>query len=550
MRAAIYARYSSDLQRDASIEDQVRICRTRIEAEGWQLAATYTDHAVSGTSRLRPGYQKLLEGARAGVFDIVVAEALDRLSRDQEDVAALYKHLSFSGVRLVTLAEGVINELHVGLKGTMNALYIKDLAQKTRRGLEGRVRQGRSGGGLCYGYEVVRELDARGEPVHGGRKINEAEAAVVRRIFRSFAAGKSPRAIAHELNSESVPGPGGRPWGDTTIRGHVLRRTGLLHNELYIGKLVWNKQRYVKDPTTSKRLARLNPESAWIVQEVPDLRIVDQPLWEQVQARLGLIRNAPRTQKALEKKFWLKRRPKHLLTGLAHCATCGAPLASVGKDYLGCSAARRHGTCQNRHSIRRETVEGLILDGLKNQLMAPEVVAEFVREFHAELNRQQGRLELGAVQKRRELDEVTRKLAGLIEAIADGLRAPGLQARLDQFEKRKAELSFELQEATPSPLRLHPNLSELYRKKVADLQLAIADPATRSEALEILRGLVERVEVHAGKDGIRIGLTGEIANMLKLSTGVESVATEPHRSSIKVVAGARFEPATSAKLGS
>lgn len=232
MRAVIYARYSSDLQRDASIEDQVRTCRARIEAEGWRLAGTYTDHAISGASRLRPGYQKLLEDARAGAFDIVMAEALDRLSRDQEDVAALYKQLSFAGVKLVTLAEGAINELHVGLKGTMNALYIKDLAQKTRRGLEGRVRQGRSGGGLCYGYDVVRELDARGEPVYGGRKINEAEAAVVRRIFEAFAAGKSPRAIAHELNADGVAGPGGRPWGDTTIRGHALRRTGLLHNEL------------------------------------------------------------------------------------------------------------------------------------------------------------------------------------------------------------------------------------------------------------------------------------------------------------------------------
>src|SRR5262245_27651019 len=119
MRAVIYARYSTDLQRDASIEDQVRLCSARIASEGWQLTSTYTDHAISGASRFRPGYQKLLEDARGGTFDVVVAEALDRLSRDQEDVAALYKHLGFAGVRLLTLAEGEISELHVGLKGTM-----------------------------------------------------------------------------------------------------------------------------------------------------------------------------------------------------------------------------------------------------------------------------------------------------------------------------------------------------------------------------------------------------------------------------------------------
>ena len=168
---------------------------------GWQLIATYTDAAISGASRLRPGYQKLLKDARGGQFDIVVAEALDRLSRDQEDVAGLYKQLGFCGVKLVTLAEGEISELHVGLKGTMNALFLKDLAAKTRRGIEGRVRQGRSGGGLCYGYEVARELGPDGTPIPGGRQINEAEAGIVRRIFREYVAGVSPRRIAFSLNT-------------------------------------------------------------------------------------------------------------------------------------------------------------------------------------------------------------------------------------------------------------------------------------------------------------------------------------------------------------
>ena len=131
MRAVVYARYSTDLQRDASIEDQVRLCRGRIEQEGWAYLHAYTDRAVSGASVLRAAYQQLLEDARRGQFDIVVAEALDRLSRDQEDVAGLFKRLNFAGVRLVTLAEGEISELHVGLKGTMNALFLKDLADKT-----------------------------------------------------------------------------------------------------------------------------------------------------------------------------------------------------------------------------------------------------------------------------------------------------------------------------------------------------------------------------------------------------------------------------------
>src|SRR3954466_5805374 len=236
-RAAIYARYSSDLQSKASIEDQVRLCREMAVARGWEVVEVYADHAISGASTLRPGYQRLLEDVRAGRCDLVLAEALDRLSRDQEHTAALFKQLSFAGVRLVTVAEGEISELHVGLKGTMNALYLKDLAQKTHRGLEGRVRAGRSGGGRCYGYDLVV-----GET--GARRIDPVEARVIQRIFQDYASGLSPRVIARRLNQEGIPGPHGRRWRDSAIRGHVTRGTGLLNNELYLGRLVWNRLRY------------------------------------------------------------------------------------------------------------------------------------------------------------------------------------------------------------------------------------------------------------------------------------------------------------------
>jgi DNA invertase Pin-like site-specific DNA recombinase len=190
-KVALYARYSTDNQSVVSIEDQFRICQEHAGRERWQVVGTYHDAAISGASViLRPGVQSLLQDAQRGRFDIVLAEALDRVSRDQADVATLFKHLRFAGVQIVTLAEGEISELHVGLKGTMNALFLKDLAAKTHRGLRGRVEKGKAGGGLCYGYDVVKRTDSEGEPVRGERKINEAEAVVVRRIFREFAAGK------------------------------------------------------------------------------------------------------------------------------------------------------------------------------------------------------------------------------------------------------------------------------------------------------------------------------------------------------------------------
>jgi site-specific DNA recombinase len=256
IRAAIYARYSTDLQSAASIEDQVRLCKERIEREGWKLDACYSDRGKSGASALRAGYQRLIEDARSGCFEIVVAEARDRLSRDQEDIAALYKRLRFAGVQLFTLSEGEISELHVGLKGTMNSLFLKDLADKTRRGLRGRVEVGRSGGGLCYGYDVVREMASDGAAMPGRRRINETEAVIVRQIFREYASGRSPRRIASDLNRARIPAPGGAGWGSSTINGNATRGTGILNNELYIGRLVWNRLRYLKDPITGKRISR------------------------------------------------------------------------------------------------------------------------------------------------------------------------------------------------------------------------------------------------------------------------------------------------------
>ncbi|MCP4206359.1 MAG: recombinase family protein, partial [Shimia sp.] len=134
MRAAIYARYSTDIQTNASIEDQHRLCARLIEHNGWREAETYADHGLSGASHPRPAYQRLLADAPNKTFDVVVTESLDRISRDQEHISAFFKQMQFQGIPIVTVAEGNITELHIGLKGTMSSLFLKDLAQKTHRG--------------------------------------------------------------------------------------------------------------------------------------------------------------------------------------------------------------------------------------------------------------------------------------------------------------------------------------------------------------------------------------------------------------------------------
>ena len=227
MKVAIYARYSSENQRDASIADQFRICREFAERQGWKIEREYSDHAMSGATLMRPGFQAMMGVALRKEVDIVLAEALDRFSRDQEDTAGLFKRLTFAGVSIVTLAEGDITFLHIGLKGMMNAMFLKELADKTRRGLRGRIENGKAGGGLCHGYRVVRRFE-NGVVTTGEREINEEEASVVRRIFHGYAAGASPKQIAKTLNREGIPGPQAALWSPSTIHGNPKRGMGVL----------------------------------------------------------------------------------------------------------------------------------------------------------------------------------------------------------------------------------------------------------------------------------------------------------------------------------
>jgi hypothetical protein len=454
-------------------------------------------------------------------------------------VAGLFKQMNFLGIKLLTLAEGEITELHVGLKGTMNALFLKDLAMKTHRGLEGRIREGRSAGGCVYGYDVVRQVDTSGEAIRGGWIINKTEAEVVCRIFCEFASGKSPAAIARDLNNEGIVGPGGRAWQGGTITGHSRRRNGILRNETYIGRLVWNRQRFIKDPKSGKRVPRMNAASEWVIHQVPHLQIIASAIWDRVAERLDEIERSPRARKIRASRFWEKRRPGYLLTDMVRCGSCGGTFASVGCDYLACAASRKMGTCTNRRGIRRRVLEDFILDTLKHHLMHPDLVKEFIAEFTKEVNRQQRTQEVAIDRKRRELTETTTRLDGLIDAIADGLRTPGLKQKLDDLEQRKAILEREIAgEALPAP-RLHPNLAELYRRKVAELAVALEDPTLRDEALGILRGLVERVDIHPIADGFDIDFVGEIVRMVALPALNERGNLEKFRVSAKRVAGAR-----------
>ncbi len=161
---------------------------------------------MTGSVSSRSGYQALREALPRKQFEVIVAESLNRLMRDKEESANFGKHCRYARIPVYTCAEGHATKLIMGIKGTINDVFLDDLADKTRRGLRGRIEAGASAGGLTYGYDVVPAAEGENR---GGRAIDEAEADVVRRILNDYADGASPRAIAAALNREGVPGPSG-----------------------------------------------------------------------------------------------------------------------------------------------------------------------------------------------------------------------------------------------------------------------------------------------------------------------------------------------------
>jgi site-specific DNA recombinase len=499
MHAAIYARFSSDLQDLRSIADQVDLARRYAETRGLTVVEVYDDAAISGASTLnRLGLLRLIADAQVRKFEVIITESLDRLSRSQADIAALYEKLQFLGVRIETLADGAVSEIHVGLKGTMSALFLKDLAQKTRRGQIGRVKAGRIPGGKSYGYEVVKDGNDRGR-----RTISPAEADIVQRIFREYATGKGPLAIVRDLNREGIPGPTGRHWNASALLGSPKRRNGILNNELYMGQILYNRQRFLKDPATGKRISRENPEREWHRQAAPELRIIDDRTWEAVRRRRA-ERGGPH--------LYQLRRPQRPLSGLIYCGACGAKFIVATHDYLRCSARTNRGICDTSRTLLMSEVEQRVLLALRNHLLAPDVVARAVAAYQAERKRlteerrrSRHKLEAAAA-------EVERKITRLLTLVENGHADPiATGPRINELVVERKRLTAALnQQPASNVLEYFPNVADRYRQKVADIHAALSrGEAGDREAIAQMRSLIGRIVVHATPAPEPLGLEVE-----------------------------------------
>ncbi len=555
MLAAIYARYSSENQRESSIEDQQRNCTQYAKRQDWVITHRYEDKALSGSTDARPGYKQMLKDAEAHAFDVLLVDDFSRLSRDQVETEKARRQFVYWGVRLIGVSDGIDtnatgHKMLSSFKGIMNEVYLDDLRDKTCRGMIGQAKKGYHCGGRCYGYQLVPERDphrkdAYGEPERIGTRlaIEPEQARWVRWVYERYAEGWSPLKIVTELNRQRVPPPGlafrrrsdrTPTWCTSALHGDFNRGTGLLNNPLYRGLHVWNRRAYVRDPNRQKIVVRFRPEDEWIKTPAPHLRIVGDALWERVKARQQAVREQSANIRAmLHANARTGRQPKYLFSGLLVCAECRGHFviidhlqASHGGRY-GCGGRLKRGrsVCSNQLRVSRKLVETVLLEAIQRDLFTEEGLQVFKQEVARLLaeRRQASTPELAQAKAR--LAQVEQEIANIMAAIKAGVVTPTTKTALEQAEAERAGLQATLhaqRKRLDKVATFLPDVVERFKALVTDLATVTQHQVDKARG--ILRELVgTQIALHPTANGTEryliAELSGDYAGLIRLVLG-------------------------------
>lgn len=457
MRTAVYARFSSDLQKKTSLEDQVLMCREAANERGWiwQDAHVYTDAAMSGASREgRTGLDALMKAAetRPRPFDVVLVDDTSRVGRDLPDAVRVLQTLKFFGVRVLYISQGIDSaneqaEMIVAMHGITDSIYIREMAHKIIRGLAGQIERGFHTGSALFGYRSLDvpdpsgRTDSSGRPELLGRRrvINEPEADIIRWIYTSYAEGIGVNTIVARLNARGMQGPRGATWKFGAVRR-------LLQNERFTGKQIWGQSRTERRPGTRQKVARPRPRSEWRIVENDDLRIVSDGLFAAVQARLKIAGAAQRQAgTSLMRGGNAAMHSRHLFSGFMRCGACGGAITVVtggwGMPRYGCQRRSKNGAtaCSNGLTIRAKIADAALLEGLQAELLRPATQDYITDRLAAALNELRNRRPAQREELDRAIAAAEQKLRHLVAAVEAGAGAPTLfQAIKDREEDIRA----------------------------------------------------------------------------------------------------------------
>jgi DNA invertase Pin-like site-specific DNA recombinase len=497
--AVAYSRFSDIVQKDRSIDDQEALCVEIAKRHGLKIVRFFRDRAKVSTSTLdRDGLAEMMMMAKKRGFSAVVVESLDRISRDQEDLAGVFKRLRFAEIDIFDV-KGKVTEIDVGVRGIMGPIFMTDLSNKVRRGMNGLVREGRFPTPAAYGYRAIA-----GKP--GEREIDKEQAKIVRRIFEEFATGKSTRSIARDLMNDGIPSPnGGTFWNHQGIgNGRAGRERGMIGNQIYIGKLIWNATRTVRNPETGKKEKRRADPSEIITMDAPHLRIIDQNLFD----RANGIHQDRKPHVRQRQRRTLK---DDMLSGLLCCGKCGSHMriashAANGAARVSCAAAGHRLTCEHKSTYDLEKLKRGVLEGIKANLTNTKALVEYTRAYHARWAERQSEVRAERDVAQRDLNRVTMQIDRLVTALSDSTDPiPGIMERLKKFEAERIGLTERLRlidaetGGADKVVDLHPKVIETFRKNIEQMHDALSvqlDGNDLAPFYATFRNVFQKIVVH------------------------------------------------------
>ena len=410
MNAVIYARYSSDNQREESIEGQIRECLEFAEKNHYKVVAQYIDRALSARTADRPEFQKMISDSEKGLFDIVLVWKLDRFSRDRYD-SAFYKHaLRKNGVRIVSAKENITDTpegiiLESMLEG-MAEYYSAELSVKVKRGLTENALKCRFNGGFVpYGYTV----DTKDRTL----KIDPLTAPIVREIFNRIDKGERTQQIKDSLNERGIKTNFGKPFTYSKV-GHMLR------NRLYIGEYRF-KDIVVPDGVPA---------------------IIDKEQFERIQRRMKTYQKATGKAKAHE---------EYLLTPKLFCGTCGNLMVGecgtsrnkVTKHYYYKCSGAKHNECTRKKGLKKDWIEKLVSIVTLESVLNDEVIDRIADAMVVLQNKKD--TVVPAMMK--QLADCEKSIENMVNAIQAGALTSSTTQRLKDLENEKEKLNAAIIEA-------------------------------------------------------------------------------------------------------
>ena len=445
MVAAIYARKSTEqtgvADEQKSVARQIDHAREYASRKGWTAADdhVYVDDGISGAEFAnRPAFLQLINALKPKApFQVLVVSELSRLGREQFETGYAVKQFDQAGVRIYSYLED--KDIALGsavdkfLMSAVNFAAEIEREKARQRVYDAMLRKARAGhvtGGRTFGYDNVEILGADGKRSHVERRINEAEAAVIRRIFILSAAGTGFTRIAKMLNADRALSPRAQrgrsqSWAPTSVKEALDR-------ELYRGNIIWNRTK--KRDSWGQKHATPRAQAEWLRHHVPALQIIDDDLWSAARGRLSQIRvqlgpNIGRRRHDVDSR--------HLLAGFGRCAVCGGSFAAMSRAHggqrvfrYGCASNYKRGitVCDNALQMRASNVDEAVLETLGGKVLRPAVIMAVLDGVFAEMA---PKVASDKVDKlREEIAIAERSLSNLSRAIATGGPLEALLAEL------------------------------------------------------------------------------------------------------------------------